>query len=308
MENIKVFVNREPVSGPFGGGNNFLSAFCGLAKDYKIDVTFSLDPDIDGVLIADNVLSRLAEQAPALVALKQSRPNVQIVHRVNEGDARKGTSNVDETLRAFNPITDATVFVSYWQEDYHVTKGWSTPYTTVIYNGVNLDSPKAPNAKRSGPISIVTHHWSNNRMKGFDIYEAIDRWLPAHPDFAFSYVGRELGTFKNTRIVPPLAGKELAEELSRHDVYVTGSLFDPGPNHVLEALAVGLPCFAITRGGGAVEFAGKSHSFADFSELEAILLKKEFLPNDSSTKLQSWSDCVAQYCDLFRLLLVQQRN
>ena len=88
----------------------------------------------------------------------------------------------------------------------------------------------------------------------------------------FTYIGRHRGTFKNTRCIEPCTGVELSRRLQGHDVYISGSRFDPGPNHILEALAVGLPTYVHKDGGGAVEFAGTDHTFSNLSELEELIL------------------------------------
>ena len=46
---------------------------------------------------------------------------------------------------------------------------------------------------------------------------------------------------KNTKIIEPLAGKELSKELKKHHVYVTGSINEPSGNHHIEAAQCGLP-------------------------------------------------------------------
>ena len=63
----------------------------------------------------------------------------------------------------------------------------------------------------------------------------------------------------------------MAYELSKHDIYISGSRFDPGPNHILESIAVGLPTYVHKEGGGALEFAGANMSFSNFHEVENII-------------------------------------
>ena len=172
-------------------------------------------------------------------------------------------------------------------------KGGRVKKHEVIYNGVDVSIFKPGPKMKNEKINIVTHHWSNNRMKGFDTYEAIDRFVKANLGFTFTYIGRDLGTFKNTIIIPPLHGDSLANELSKYDVYISGSLFDPGPNHILEALACELPTYVIKDGGGAVEFADASHTFMLNKDLTEILLKKDFKKN--KYKPCSWQVCVEKY-------------
>ena len=34
---------------------------------------------------------------------------------------------------------------------------------------------KAKKKSKKMPLSLVTHHWGGNRLKGFDVYEYIDK-------------------------------------------------------------------------------------------------------------------------------------
>ena len=112
-------------------------------------------------------------------------------------------------------------------------------------------------------------------MKGFDIYQRIDE-LMATPEFKgrieFSYVGNvpKGFSFKNARLVTPLDGVALAEELKRHHVYVTGSINEPGGNHQNEAGACGLPLM-YRRSGCLPEYCeGFGISF-DEHDFDAVL-------------------------------------
>ena len=136
-------------------------------------------------------------------------------------------------------------------------------------------------------------------MKGFDVYEAIDEFVK-DTDFTFTYIGRELGTFKNTKIIPPLFGEELGKELSRYDLYVSGSLWDPGPNHILESIACQIPTYVTGDGGGAVEFAGEDHTFENMDQLFRIIRSRSYVNN--SLSINSWRQCTDQYLDLVRSL------
>ena len=94
----------------------------------------------------------------------------------------------------------------------------------------------------------------------------------------------------------PLSGLDLGKELSRYDVYVSGSRFDPGPNHILESLACEIPTIVHVDGGGAVEFAGCNFSFQNSEELIRLLAS----PPDISNVVMpsSWEESVGRYLAL----------
>lgn len=297
---MKFYINRSVVRGPWGGGNLWVQAANEQIKalgheslhagDFRArpDVIFIAGLESDGTAIS-------AEQAIMYKMYVATADNpVKLIARINENDARKGTSTVDENMLILSEHIDATVFVSDWLKDYYVSKGWKCPNNTVVYNGVDSKIFKPNDKLDNGKTNIVAHHWSNNPMKGFDIYEEIDRFVANNPEFTFTYIGRENNTFKNTNVVRPLFGTALGAELGKYDVYVSASRFDPGPNHILEALSCELPTYVHKDGGGAVEFAGRDHAFSDWDELQKILIDRKF-QNNSAIQLLDWEKCIAQY-------------
>jgi hypothetical protein len=291
---MRVFINRRVVVGPYGGGNLFVKAFFDFAPEFGIEPTNVLDSSVNAILMIDPRPDDLGISFYEISRFARANSSVKIIQRINECDARKGTNEIDKLLSFCSMQVHKTIFVSKWLEDYHKLKGWFCRSTGVIYNGVDHQHFR-PNVTQSDVIRIVSHHWSNNEKKGFDVYEWLDQFVVTNPSFTFTYIGRERGTFKNTRIVAPLFGQALGDELAKHDVYVSGSRFDPGPNHIIEAIACGLPTYAHVDGGGAVEFAGDDHTFDSIQMLEALLLRKQFSPN--SVQFCDWRECIRRYCD-----------
>lgn len=301
---MKVYVNRRPQRGPWGGGNMFVKA-CHELMPQNTDIEFllnengSINPDV--ILLAgleNDGRDISAEQA--IMYKMYVKPTCQIVLRVNENDARKGTNHMDEMLLKVSEHVDGTVFVSEWLRDYFMAKGWACQNNTVIYNGVDFDVFKPQPKLNNGKLNIVAHHWSDNRMKGADIYETLDRFVGANSDlFTFTYIGRHKCDFQHTKVIKPLSGKALGDELGKYDVYVSASRFDPGPNHILEALACGLPTYVHIDGGGCVEFAGHDHTYYSWEQLQSLLLENAQQgymqrPNRSFTP-PTWQKCVQEY-------------
>ena len=139
-------------------------------------------------------------------------------------------------------------------------------------------------------------------MKGQDVYEWLDRFVAEDnpfPGFAFTYIGRTKAKLPNSKIVQPVFGKALGDELRKGWIYISGSRYDPGPNHVLEALACGLKTYVHRLGGGAVEFAGEDHCFGTVDELRGILLARAHEPNEFQPG--SWEDCITAYMEIMGL-------
>lgn len=237
-----------------------------------------------------------AEQAIMYKMMLKSKKDVKVVLRVNENDARKGTDHVDHIMRQAAGFVDGTVFVSEYIRDYFMAKGWECKDNVVIYNGVDKELFAPSDTVKTQKTSIVAHHWSDNYMKGFDVYDMLDEFVgtPEGAGFSFTYIGRQRGTFKNTTVINPISARKLGIELSRHDVYVSGSRHDPGPNHVLEALACGLPTWVHKDGGGAVEFAGKEFAFDDCDHLKSILVEGKWRVTNNVI-LDDWNTCIDSY-------------
>ena len=299
---MKIYINRQPIKGPWGGGAKFINAFHKHVPEMGHEVvkqeSINNAPDIIMLAGLDNDgIGISAEQAIMYKMMMETQGrDVKLMLRVNENDARKGTSDVDDYLLKIAPHVDVTVFVSNWLKDYFIQKNWGCSNNTVIINGVDSEIFKPQPKLNNGKINIAAHHWSDNKMKGFDIYELIDEFVGENSDkFTFNYIGRDRRTFKHTNVVGPLSGKKLGEELGKYDVYVSASRFDPGPNHCSEALASGLPTYVHTEGGGCVEFAGKSHSFSDWDELKNILTSGNYSTNTDAIKFGSWESCIGEY-------------
>lgn len=289
---MKIFINRKTVVGPWGGGNNFVKAFHDHLPKFGHQVFTNLVPDLDVIFIQDpRPDSMVGISINECIQYKKAFPKVKIIQRINECDARKNTNDIDDMLRECSRFIDKTIFVSSWMKKYHQEKGWNCKDSTILINGV--DDFYSPGEKiNNGKLNIVTHHWSDNYLKGFDVYDYIDKLVSTRTDITFTYIGRERGTFKNTKIVSPLFGKELADELKKYDVYFSGSRNDPGPNHILESIACGIPTYAHKDGGGSCEFAGESHTFCELSDIESIVDQKNLEKNVFKTK--SWYDCISE--------------
>jgi len=293
---MKILINRKPVDGPWGGGNLFVRAFCESANKAGHEVVFRFEDDLDVIFVQDPRYSDLGISINEIAQYKQSNPGVKLIHRVNECDARKNTDDMDSMLRQTSSVTDTTVFVSHWMKDYHLDKDWLCEDVAVVYNGVDREHFQKRDKIQNGKINIVAHHWSDNRMKGADVYEFLDALVAEDERFTFTYIGRTSSDLKHSNVMDPLSGLDLGKELSRYDVYVSGSRFDPGPNHILESLACEIPTIVHVDGGGAVEFAGCNFSFQNSEELIKLLASK---PDISNVVMpSSWEESVGRYLAL----------
>ena len=282
-------MNRSPVDGPWGGGAHFFRAMVDHSRHtimHERNATATHAHCADVVVIAG-----LDPDANGIGINWAYHPhNPKIVYRVNDCDARKGTTSVDRMIGGMATRSDGVVWVSNWLQ-----KHMGHSRGRVIVNGVE------PNVKKEhsgGPLRIVVHHWSDNRAKGADIHEHIDALCTLFPGtYTQTFIGRHRCNFKSTQTVGPLFGQALRDELVSHDVYVSASRWDPGPNHILEGLAAGLPVFVHADGGGAVEFAGRDAAYHDWEDLYSRLVTRTFPTNTGHVALNDWATVISQYDD-----------
>ena len=293
----KILINRRPVEGPWGGGNNFVKAIHDYALKHDFNPVNNFSDDIDLIFMIDPRYDELGISVNEIARFKAYKPDTRIVYRINECDDRKGLKNdIDPVINACSQITDMCIFISNWIRDYHIKEDWMCKNNPVIYSGTNKSHFRHNKKIQNGKINLVTHHWSDNLLKGHDIYEKIDNWLSDNKDFTFTYIGRSHGEFKNSKIIPPTFGKDLGDKLSEYDVYISASRHDPGPNHIIESLACEIPTYAHTDSGGAVEMVGKNHVYRDFEELKKILESKNYQKNQVFNP-PSWEKCIDNYFD-----------
>ena len=115
-------------------------------------------------------------------------------------------------------------------------------------------------------------------MKGLDLYQCLDDFLrdPLISDrFEFTYIGNlpNEARFVNARVLPPLHGAELANELRKHHVYITGSINEPGGNHQNEGGLSGLPIIFLDSGSMSEYCDGYGIKIAIPQELPLALEK-----------------------------------
>lgn len=294
---MKILINRKPVEGPWGGGNLFLKSFCQIMPTLGHEIIHSIQPDIDVFFIMNPRYDDLGISINEAIKYKKAFPETKIIQRINDCDARKNTSDVDAMLIESSKYLDGTIFVSNWMKDYFCRKGWNCDKNYTLINGVETTTKNVEKIKNN-KINIVTHHWSNNYLKGFDIYDMLDEFVGKNDKYSFTYIGRERGTFKNTNIIEPLHGESLYIELKKYNVYVSASRYDPGPNHILESISCNLPTYVHEEGGGCVEFAGLTHVFKNFDELVEILNQEKFHENNFS--LVNWEKSIVYLNEIIK--------
>ena len=293
---MKIYFNRRPVGGPWGGGSKVLGSIIQectrrghhlffeeqLSSVTDLDLIFCIDPrQKEGVGYRE------------LLDYK-TRRKVKIVQRVGDLGTH-GKPDLLKLVQATTVHSDVLVFPSHWAMKY---LGIFEDKSIVISNApLKCFVENRKNSSISENISVVSHHWSNNDMKGFDVYKKIDE----KDDIPFTFIGRIPDGMKLRNHVPPQDIQGLVREIPKHDVYITASKKEAGANHVLEAMALGLPVLYHEDGGSINEYcAGYGISYKTPEEAMDILKNRRKDLEDLSKNVYSRTsdDMSKEYVDV----------
>lgn len=303
---MKIFFNRKIRRSPWGGGAHFMSAMSDFLIKNKHEVVFSFEKNIDVIFMLDPRYEQEGCSINEIINYKFHNPKTKILHRVNECDLRKNTKEIDSILLQSMQYADSVVFISEWLQDYFIKRGFDKQ-SNVIYNGCNAEWFYTGKDKLSDDkIRLVTHHWSDNYMKGFDIYNSLDSFVENN-NCLFTYIGRYNKSYipKNINIIEPMYGKSLGDELRKHDVYVTASRFEPCGMHHIEGAASGLPVLYHVDGGGINEACSRyGESFSDMKSfndsLKKIITNYDFYKNSIKNNSFDINECCEKYYKIMR--------
>lgn len=233
---------------PQGGGYYFLEAFKAYLESIGWEVTFTPEKDTD-ILFTNHWM---VPRRMILEAIRR-KPDIRIIQRINGCAQDYGREiQADRKQGAVNKLADLTIFQSQYsryanREKYPVI-GADGP---VIHNPVdiNLFTPDGERIALPEGVNLACVTWSMNRKKGWpEIYEAARRY----PDIRFVLCGQfpEVPQLPNMDVRGVLDREDLARTLRSCDAMLTFSQSEACPNHVLEALASGLP--VLYRDSGAM--------------------------------------------------------
>lgn len=293
---LKYYFNRKPIVGPWGGGNKILTNLIDWAKESGHEVCYDLTEDVQILFCFDPRPSNHFKSYDDLVRHREKYGSI-IVQRVGDVGTH-GKPFLTELVKKTAPLADLVVFPSNWARE---AIGFTGSNYKVIANAPrNIFYNFRGSRIWSGdsPLRIATHHWSTNEKKGFDFYAYLDEWI-VDKNIEFTYIGRVPNgfRFKNARHLPATGDDELiAKALAHHDIYLTASREEAGANHVLEAMAAGLPVIYHSNGGSINEYCHeRGIPFGSAEELVAVI-REIGTPdklNDLRISVQTYSDSIS---------------
>lgn len=262
------YFNRMPVSGPWGGGNKTLSALVSRLTEMGHLVTGEPRSDVDVVFCVDPRPTNSGITYRHLFDFASSK-KIPLVHRVGDVGTH-GKPDLTYLVKFSTALSSRVIFTSEWARDYVGYQG----DCVVIPNGALSVFYSNRRSARTLPsrLRVVTHHWSNNPMKGITLYEQLaDDIETGRVNFDFTYIGRSSDRLAN-RTMPPVDADDLARLLPEYDIYLSASQLEAGANHIVEAMACGLPVVYSKMGGSIPEYCGgRGLQFADYHEMVSAL-------------------------------------
>ena len=211
--------NMRPLDRTWGGGNWWLTQMISHLQREGYDVRFDLKREPDCIIVVDpRVGGNVVFGHEEISRHKARHPAARCLHRINEGDMHRGTPMMDELLADVNRVADHTIFISEWVRDYHAERWFdrSRPHS-VILNGADpaiFNPVGGEELEPGGAMRLVTHHWSDNPRKGYDVYQEIDRLIDDGDleQFELWVIGRwpESCEWRTARTIPPTSGQDLS--------------------------------------------------------------------------------------------------
>ena len=312
-----VAINLIPRKGSWGGANQWTTQLTRFFECHGWKVRYDLKKSVDAIIMTHAGISGdTSFGLQQIEEFKKKYPQVPCLHRINDNDQRKGNNGsiMDVWLKQSNAVADHTIFVSGWLRDHHSARWFdcSKPHSIItpgaapdIFYPLN-NFFRLPNQ----PFRLVTHHWSDNWNKGFDIYQQIDELIAARKNNKFELwvIGRWPAEikWKAARTFPSTTGAALADLLRQCHGYVTASRYEPGAMHVAEGLQCGLPLLYHRDSGGTVE-QGLRYGIEIQDDLEASLHLFEQQHAALRTKLMaglpSGSKMAKEYFELVKKMI-----
>lgn len=311
---MKIYFNLIPPENEisYGGGLFFVKNLSNYLKKQGIFIANELSKDLDLIFIIDPRKGPYKKYSHTQLLEYCENTKIKLIYIVNECDKKRQNSiGIEPIILDTISKCDHVVFISNWLKEYYINNyDIKTPYT--IINNAADTSVFIPNLNKKLDkklIRIVSHHWSNDYMKGFEIYNKLDKILPKYPWLKFTFIGNYNNLFKpkNINLKKPISGSKLADELKKHDIYLTASLYEPGGIHQLEGMAAGLPIIYRINSGGIKETC--TESGVEFNNMDDLISKIEYTIDNYNQLIEKidynfigYDRCGKQYFNLINNL------
>lgn len=314
---MKISINLKKIEGSYGGVIAFGRSLEEYLRAHGHQVVNDLkDSGIDVIVIAAQSKRSSASYSYIEARIYQLKhPQVVIINRVNNSDEGRGTNGLNKLFLKISWFSDHNIFISQWVRN--LFPQIKEENSSIIRNGgdrtiFNFQDKKFWSGQY--PIKIVTHHWSTNLNKGFDIYLQLDEIVGRSSEkIEFYYIGNIPSSikFNHTKMVSPKEGLDLSDELKKYDLYITAARNEAGGMHHIEGAMCGLPILYVNS-GALPEYCADYGVMISKNNLEEAISKITANYAIFQKKLKNYrftaDNSNKQYLDLFLRLIEKKRN
>ena len=296
---MKIFISYKTKNEAWGGGNQFL-------KNLKVKL-FKMQQICDEPKDADIILFNSHHNLIETLFYKIKYPKKKFVHRIDgpissyRGEKEK---KLDKLIHLFNSkISNGTIFLSKWSKDENIKKGYFVNNNQVIYNAPDntiFKEKKYSLDTQNRKIKIIASSWSENILKGFDIFKHLDENLDFNK-YQMTFVGNSKIEFKNIEMIKPVKSELLYSYIEDSDVFIFASKIESCSNLLLEAMATGIPVLVVDGTSNNEIFNSNGYIFKDktdvINKLEQLIDNYEKLNLEKKYYLE---DTIKKYIDFFK--------
>jgi lipopolysaccharide biosynthesis glycosyltransferase len=325
---FNLFINFKPDhTKAYGGGNittyYIQKYFQNKYKNFKI--IYELQNSIDLYLIIDPFKDNKFKKYSLEEVIHHRNihnKHGKIIIRVNDCDITRSNlppeRSREKAIIKNNNHINYYIFNSQFIKN-HYKKFINVKNSEIVYNGCDTKIFYPQAYIKPPKFRIVTHHWSNNMNKGYEMYYNLWSYLKKTNNYEFVFIGKNVPEmFKEVPIMGPYVGLELSNAIRNCHIYITDSIFDSCPNHVIEAISCGLPILFRKHEGGARElcelFSKKiGECYSNLEELieKLVMIRKnygEYKSNvDKYAQYFELNKQISKYDDVFLNVLFQKK-
>ncbi len=296
---MKIFISYKVKNEAWGGGNQFLKNL----RDKLLKMQQICNDPKDADIILFNSHHNLIET----LFYKIRYPYKKFVHRIDgpissyRGEKEK---KLDKLIYLFNSkISNGTIFLSKWSKEENIKKGYFANNNQVIYNAPDnkiFKEKKYSLDFQNRKIKIIASSWSENLLKGFDIFKYLDENLDFNK-YQMTFVGNSKIQFKNIKMVKPVKSDLLYSYIESSDVFIFASKIESCSNLLMEAMATGIPVLVVDGTSNNEIFNSNGYIFKDktdvINKLEKLVNNYEKLNLEKKYYLE---DTIKKYNNFFR--------
>lgn len=296
---MKIFISYNVKNEAWGGGNQFL-------KNLR-DKLLKMQQICNDPKDADIILFNSHHNLIKTLVYKIRYPYKKFVHRIDgpissyRGEKEK---KLDKLIYLFNSkISNGTIFLSKWSKEENIKKGYFANNNQVIYNAPDnkiFKEKKYSLDTQNRKIKIIASSWSENLLKGFDIFKYLDENLDFNK-YQMTFVGNSKIQFKNIKMVKPVKSDLLYSYIESSDVFIFASKIESCSNLLMEAMATGIPVLVVDGTSNNEIFNSNGYIFKDktdvINKLEKLVDNYEKLNLEKKYYLE---DTIKKYNNFFR--------